>query len=242
MAALSASGVANLVDRQFQDPRQRIERLGIERVGDGDEEFDPIHLERQDILALGLFATDELEQFLGRSDLGHVHDFHVELQAQSLGDGRPGDLTALDQLGQGQGIGVLAIRGRPQLGANLGHGGGGHEPLVLNELDDEIVGGRHSGKSGRKLGGGRSNLGQGMTGNETVNPATLAATEKSAKNGLTRGAEPANQSLDLGIEEGHVAIVENNPMGTLNLLKHRQLRLHPLPGLLRTQASFFQTL
>jgi hypothetical protein len=81
-----------------------------------------------------------------------------------------------------------------------------------------------------------------MTGNETVNLATLAATAKSAKNGLSRGAKTANQSLDLGIEEGQVAIVKNNPMGSLNLLKHRQLRLHPPPGLLRTQAPFFQTL
>ena len=79
----------------------------------------------------------------GKGAIEDYFDHHVELEAQSLGDGGPGDLPSLDQFGQGGGVGVLPLRDLAQLGPRFGDLGRGHETLVLDELDDEIVGGRH---------------------------------------------------------------------------------------------------
>ena len=131
------------VDRELEHPGKGVEGLGVEGVRDRDQQFDPVHLERQEILALGLLPAHELQEILGRGDLGDIDDLHVELEAQSLGDGGPGDLPSLDQFGQGGGVGVLPLRDLAQLGPRFGDLGRGHETLVLDELDDEIVGGRH---------------------------------------------------------------------------------------------------
>jgi hypothetical protein len=71
---------------KLEDAGQRVEGLGVERVGDGDEQFDAVHLQRQDRVTLGLLAADELEELLRRRDLGHVDDLHVELRPEGLGD------------------------------------------------------------------------------------------------------------------------------------------------------------
>jgi len=73
-------------------------------------QFDPVHLERQEVLALGLLPAHELQEIFGRGDLGDIDDLHVELEAQRLGDGGPADLPPFDQLGQGGGVGVLPLR------------------------------------------------------------------------------------------------------------------------------------
>ena len=49
-----------------------------------------------------------------------------------------------------------------------------------------------------------------MTGKETLNPTTLAATAKSGKNGLKLGPQSVNQGGDLRIKEIQVAVVEEN--------------------------------
>ena len=96
-------------------------------------------------MLLGLFATDELQNVIGGRDLRDIDEFHVELLAEGGCDFRPSHLAGLDELGDGQRVWVLTIRDRLDGGTGFGHVGQGHQPLVLNELDDVVVGGRHSG-------------------------------------------------------------------------------------------------
>lgn len=97
-------------------------------------------------MLLGLFATDEFEDIVGRRDLGDVDNLHIELQAEGRRNLDPGDLVGLDQFGDREGVGVLAVRDGLDGGTGLCHVGRRHQSLVLNELDDVVVGGRHSGE------------------------------------------------------------------------------------------------
>jgi hypothetical protein len=132
------------IERKLQDAGDGIERVGVERVGNRDEQLGAVHLQGKDVPGFGLFAADEFEDFVSRGDLGDIDELHVELLAQGGGDLGPGDLAGLDELGDGQGVGVLAVGDRGGRGAGLAHVGRRHQPLVLNELDDVVVGGRHS--------------------------------------------------------------------------------------------------
>jgi len=143
-------GLAELVGRgqprvegQLQDARERVERLGVEGVADGDGQLGALHLEGQDPVALGEVAADELEEVLGGDDLGEVHDLHVELGAEGRGDGLPGELLLGHEMLQGGGVRVLTLLEVAQRGTGGGHVIRRDERLVLDELDDKIVGGRH---------------------------------------------------------------------------------------------------
>ena len=95
-------------------------------------------------MLLGLLAADELQDVIGGRDHRDVHEFHVKLQAEGSRDLRPFDLTGLDQFGDGQGVRILTVWDGLDVGAGRGHVGRRHQSLVLYELDDVVVGGRHS--------------------------------------------------------------------------------------------------